>query len=196
MKKIYLLLGLVSYQTFSQDSRKSIPGRNEITFTAAVDIVLPNDRLQSKVFLKKNGIYVQAYINNIPSAVMGDFIKKYEEVKTVSWKVDDNEVTGYFYSNNEKTVVTYKKNGHLVSTRKTYDSTRLTRSVKAFLQAEINKGFSTNLITEVVDDQMTLYEVNMVNQSQICVVRLSKTKNGELEVTEKVFYNKVSAEAI
>ena len=196
MKKIYLLLGLVSGQALPQDSRKQTAGYNEITFSATASTELLAERMQSTVLLKKNGEYVLAYINNIPSAVMADFIKRYEWVENISWKVDDSEVSGYFFSNSEKIIVRYKKNGHLISTRKTYDSTKLARSVNTFLHGEINKGFSIQFVTEVIDDQTTLYEINMVNQLQICVIRLSKAKNGELELTEKIFYNKVPEEKI
>jgi len=178
MKKIYLLLGLVSYQSFSQDSQKSTQVYNEIALTATIKKTPDNERMQSKVWLKKNGVFVKAYLNNIPSAVMADFIKRYTKVQYVNWKVDDDQVNGYFDYNNEKVAVTYKKNGYLLSTRKTYDSVNLSKSLRIYIQAELNKGFQINTITEVISGEVTLYEINLVDQQQICIVRLSKNKGG------------------
>ncbi len=189
MKKIYLLLGLISSQSFSQDFAKSNTNYTGINLTTQKNAIV--ESVPTTVLMKKNGEYVKAYLNNIPSSVMADFAKRYDEIDGVTWKIDDNDITGYFNNNGQKTVVSYKKNGQLVSTRKTHDGSALSKSIRSFIQSDINKGFTINMVTEVVGELVTLYEVNLVDQQQIHIVRISRNKDAEPEVTERISYTKI-----
>ncbi len=194
MKKIFLLLGIISYQTsYCQDMAKTTVSFTNINATNDKE----NDEISpNTILIKRNGQFIKTYLNNMPSAVMADFVKKFGDVDGVTWKIDDNDVNGYFSNNGQKIVVNYKKNGHLVSTRKTYAGNILPKNIRQYVQSELNKGYSINLVTEVVGELVTLYEVNLVNQNNISIVRLSRNKDAEPEVTERIFYTKVPAGAL
>jgi hypothetical protein len=193
MKKICLLLGLVSAQCYSQDFVKTTQAHSSYQVNLNDNDNSPD---ATTVLLKRNGVYVPAYRNNIPSAVLSDFTRKFENADAVSWKVDDNEVNGSFRLNNEKISVTYKKNGHLVSSRKTYDADKMNSALLYYVQSDIKKGFKINMVTEFTSDQTTLYEINLQNQKQINIVRLSKNKDGAIEVTERLSYFKSDPEKL
>src|ERR1700741_5083822 len=98
MKKIYFLLGLISYQGYSQDFANNTTTYDRTNISSekkSIDI-------QPTVLLNKNGSYVKAYLNNLPSAIMADFVKSYEDAEDVTWKIDDNDVTGYFTYKGQK----------------------------------------------------------------------------------------------
>ena len=195
MKKIYLLLVLVSYKSFSQDYQNSTT-YTRLNLTITAEKTVPEETAPDKVLLKKNGVYIKAYRNNIPSAVLSDFTKKYEGAENVTWKVDEKEVTSCFTFKDQKIICTYKQNGHLLTTRKTYDSTKLTRRIKHFIQDELGKGYHINNITEVINEGLTQYEISLVNQFKICVVRISENKDAEPLLDEKTFYTKAEADKI
>jgi len=187
MKKIYLLLGLVSTQCYSQDFVKNTQAQS--TFQINYNNEEPPEA--TTVLLKRNGVYVPAYRNNIPSAVLADFTRKFEKADAVAWKVDDNEVNGNFKMEEQKISVTYKKNGQLISTRKIYDGKSLNNALQYYIQSDLKKGFAINLVTEYTSDGTTLYEINLQNQKQINIIRLSKNKDGAIELTERLSYFKV-----
>ena len=69
----------------------------------------------------KDGNYHRGYLNNVPSAVMTDFVQKYDGAENISWVLNDKRIDGYFEFQGQDVVVSYK-NGYLETTRKTYDS--------------------------------------------------------------------------
>ncbi len=187
MKKIYFLLVLVSCRSFSQDAQISTTAYTTAGFVTT-DKIIPEETSTVNVLLKKNGAYIRGYRNNIPSAILSDFTRKYESAENANWKVDDHEVTCIFNFNGQKIIVAYKKNGYLLSTRKTYDSSKLHKTIKPFIRSEMDKGYRISLVTEVVSDAVTLYEISLTGQSKICIVRVSRNKDGEPVLDEKIFY--------
>jgi hypothetical protein len=179
MKKLFTLLVLVSQHAFSQSF-------------AATDKVFLNERTISqeepKVYIMKNGNYHRGYINNVPSAVMNDFVQKYDGAENISWVLNDKKIDGYFEFQGQDIVVSYK-NGYLETTRKTYDSGHVSASIVRFLQGERSKGYTISKVIEIISEKNTLYEVMLLNsQRQHCVARLSRNTYGDLELIEKIYF--------
>jgi hypothetical protein len=179
MKTLVALLILLSQHAYAQHF-------------AATDRNFLEDRTISqeepKIYIMKNGNYHRGYINNVPSAIMADFVQKYDGAENISWVLNDKKVDGYFHFQGQDIVVSYK-NGYLETTRKTYDSGHVSSSIVRFLQGDRNKGYSISKVIEISSDKNTLYEVMLVNaQRQHCVARLSKNLYGDLELLEKIYF--------
>ncbi|HUR65758.1 MAG TPA: hypothetical protein VMZ03_05365 [Chitinophagaceae bacterium] len=188
MKRIFILMGLVCSYFFSQAQLSTAATFTETNFT--------DDRVPGKIMFKKNGQYVKAYLNNVPSAVLADFTKRYEDPSIVSWVIDESDITGYFNLDKESVIVSYKKDGYLVSIRKTYDSTKLVKQVRDFLHDELKKGYLINLVTEIIINDGTLYEVTLLKQQQVFVITLSKKRNGDILVSDRLYYTQVAVKNI
>lgn len=110
---------------------------------------------------------------------------------TVSWFVDGKDITGHFYNDNEYISVLYKKNGRHAFTRKVYDSTRLDQRLVTYLEEEAGKEFSVNLVTEIVKEEGTVYEISLTSHKQICLIQIFAGKGDEkLRLIDKKFLTK------
>jgi hypothetical protein len=132
---------------------------------------------KTDVKVKKGKAYKNAYVNNVSSAVAGDFASRFGE-NNVNWFVDNKEVTGYFSDNGISHTV-YYENERYLKTRSVYDSSKLSVLVRDFLEQELGKTYKINLVTEVKREEGSIYEISLSNDKKILVVTLEHA-NGHI----------------
>jgi hypothetical protein len=180
MNKIYFLLLFCAQHLFAQD----------YIDTKSFALASPTEKhdLTPRIYFKEGNSYRKAYLNNVPSEVLGEFMRNYDGASDIIWIVEGQRLTAYFSYNNEKVILNYNK-GYLESSRKTYDGSFLSRQVGYFLRNEERSGFVPELVTEVTSNGGTVIEVRMARGSEYCVQRISRSQNGNLELLEKFYYN-------
>lgn len=173
MKKILFILALLTFkENYSQVFRNVV--------------VIRHDDSRVDAGIKKNKTFSAVYANNISAIIIRDFMKKFENAKDVRWFVDDRKVKACFTNDKEYITVLYKTNGYLISTRKNFDGSRLNPGVAAFLNQELGTDFNVNLVTEITRGSDTVFEINLQNEKQICIVQLCKNKGDEeLRIIDK-----------
>jgi hypothetical protein len=180
MNKIYFLLVLCTQQLFAQD----------YIDTKNYGLASPIEKhdFSPRIYFKDGNNYRKAYLNNVPSDILGDFMRNYDGASDIIWIVEGQRLTAYFSYNNEKVILNYNK-GYLESSRKTYDGSFLSRQLGYFLRNDESSGFVPQLVTEVTSNGGTLYEVRMIRGNEYCVQRISRSQNGNFELLEKFYYN-------
>ena len=173
MKKVFLIIILLcSFQSYSQLSFNRIyekSGKKELT-----------GELGTKTS------YVKTYSNNLPVAVIADFFEKYPGVQDVAWFINEKNVTGYFQYKGQDITVSYKKDGFLLSTRKVYDRTRLSARISQYLEDEVGREYEVHMITELVKDDYTIYEVSLLSLQKLCIIQVCRNHDDErLSMVEK-----------
>lgn len=179
MKQVYALLLLVSLQSFGQDYARSITLISEKTSGE-------RSSMEYEVMLKNAGGYVPGNINNIPTPVLTTFTNDYENAVNVSWFLNEKQSTVYFNWNNELVIIKYKKDGSSFFTRKTYTVEKLDRPFNDLLKREIGTRHDVNYITEFFREDSHNYEVNMSNDKEWLMLKLTRDKvTGSLAILEK-----------
>ena len=176
MKKIFIfMILLMSVNVRAQDNHYNLFAINNI--------------MHFEVNIKKHSdVYTTGFINNVKTRVIRHFIKTFNNTTDVRWFIDEEGATAYFICNNEKVKVRYDKNGQHLSTRKTYDENKLDPLIAQWVKLEFGEEFVIYLVTEVIKDDNTIYEITLQNQFYWCIENLVKKKVPGLE---KLCENKV-----
>lgn len=175
MKILLPLLCAVGVQSYSQAHLSSPESRNST-----------EDRNRFEVAVKKDKSFTEAYTNNIPAAVFADFIERYENPGAVSWIVDGNHITARFTRENEYIILWYNRNGSLLYTRKNYDSSKLDPDIGRFVRELIPHSYNFNLVTEIIKEKGTIYEISLVDARSTCILKVHKDmKTENMEVVDK-----------
>ncbi|HEV7783656.1 MAG TPA: hypothetical protein VGO58_20435 [Chitinophagaceae bacterium] len=141
------------------------------------------------VKVRKDNSYKTAYINNVPMNVMKDFSARFGD-QDVSWFVEDKEVTGCFYEEDVYHII-YYKSGRYLKTRSVYNGLRLATEIHDFLGRELGKEYKVNLVTEVKWEDQRVYEISLMDDKKICVVKIVVSNTDEeLSIVEKTFLTK------
>jgi hypothetical protein len=183
MKYLYLMFAFATFQCYAQDDSKEINAAEE-------RLVTGNDK-QFEVFIKKNNTYAPGYLNNIPAAVLSGLTTGYPQATNVSCFVDEKFSTLYFQSKQQTVIVKYTNDGATVWLRKTYSADQLDPRITAFLKDQISAAYQIKYITETSRDEIHHFEINLANEKQWMMVKLSgEPAAGNLVVTGKqVFTN-------
>jgi len=139
----------------------------------------------SETELENKSSYVKAHVNNVPAHVMNSFLTRYPAAENVSWFVNNKEISAYFKTDGQDINVNFKKNGLLLSTRKTYDALLLDQRVREFLFHEMEPCYTFKYVTEVVHENEIVYEVSMETERDLCIVRVIDRKGQALVIEDQ-----------
>jgi hypothetical protein len=141
------------------------------------------------VRLKKNNTFTAGFINNIRADIWRSFANRFNDSTDVHWFVNENEVTASFICDSENVMIKYKKDGSLIWTRKVYQSNKLDPLVTAFLDEEIEKRFIIYLVTEIIIDNNTIYEISLQHEKESCFLQILRDhERKELKLIDKAFF--------
>lgn len=184
MKQLFVLAIFASLTAYSQDYAKqfAIPASH-------ASATGNEDEGPYEVVIKTNNGYEPGYLNNIPSAVLREFVKTYPAANNISWFLDEKTSTVYFDSDNKVCIVKFKNDGVPVLTKKSYGSKSLNPRLAAFLKDEI-AGYDIRYISEVIRETIHKYEINMVKNGVWMILRIGEDTKGNFEVTGKQTFDK------
>lgn len=124
---------------------------------------------------------MKGYINNVNSRAARHLLKNFGDANIIRWEIDEHETTAYFTHGDEQVKVRYDKDGHHISTRKTYAGDKLDRYVAFMAKKDLEKDFLISGVTELRTEDGTIYEIILQNKSYWCVVRIAESREGLLE---------------
>lgn len=155
------------------------------------ELAIKENETNLKVWLKKNNIFIDSFTNDININVYRTFIDMFGSVPDVYWFIERKEFTSYFILDSISVIGRYKKNGTLISIRKNYDATKLNPEIINFLKQELGTSFRINLVTEILREDETIYEISLQNEKNWCIVQLYKNKENEkLRIVDKKLLTK------
>lgn len=125
--------------------------------------------------------YMKGYINYVNSKAERHLLKNFGDANSIHWEIDDLESTAYFTRGEEHVKVRYDKDGHYISTRKTYPGNKLDRYIDFMSKKNLDKDFSISGVTELRMEAGNVYEIILQNKYYWCVVRIAEDRDGFLE---------------
>src|SRR5688572_5911045 len=155
------------------------------------ELAIKENETHLNEWLKKNNLFISGFTNDINTNVYKTFIDMFGSVPGVYWFIEKMEITSYFILDSISVIGRYKKNGNLISIRKNYDASKLNLEITDFLKQELGTSFSVNLVTEILREDDTIYEISLQDKKRLCIVQLYKNKENEkLRIIDKKFLTK------
>lgn len=102
----------------------------------------------------------------VHSKVLKAFRRTFKVSVPVRWSTDENFYLAYFEKDGIQHRITYRKNGQMIQTMKTYSVKHLDREVKARVE-EAYDGYDITGATEVITGQETVYFVNIESRRKL-----------------------------
>ncbi|RYY17985.1 MAG: hypothetical protein EOO04_24720 [Chitinophagaceae bacterium] len=119
--------------------------------------------------------------SSVNSKVLKSFHRNFKTKTPVRWSTDEKFYLAYFVKDGIQHRVTYRKNGGMIQTLKTYSAEHLNRDVRSQVE-ETYDGYDITGVTELTQNYETVYFVNIESRRKLKEV---VAYNGQLMVRKQ-----------
>ncbi|MHA4846111.1 hypothetical protein ACX0G7_18180 [Flavitalea antarctica] len=113
--------------------------------------------VSSHTLVRKATLTEESAVN---SRVLKSFYRNFKAPAPVQWSTDDQFYLAYFVNDGVQHRITYRKNGKMVQTLKTYAAEKLNKDIRSQVE-EAYDGYDITGVTELTSDLDTVYFVNI-----------------------------------
>ncbi len=117
---------------------------------------------------------------NISSKALDSFNTDFNNVRNIKWFAGDNIYIVSFEQNDIRTRINYDKDGRFLSSVRYYTESNLPFNVLLKIK-EKYKGKTIKIVTELIEDDMIRYSVNVEDEENIYVIESNSDANIHLE---------------
>jgi hypothetical protein len=104
--------------------------------------------------------------SSVNSKVLKSFRRSFKTQTPVQWSTDEQFYLAYFVENGIQHRITYRKNGSMVQTMKTYSAEHLDKNVRSQVE-ETYDGYDITGVTELSSESDTVYFVNIESRRKL-----------------------------
>ena len=119
--------------------------------------------LSSNNLVRKATLTEESSVN---SKVLKSFHRNYKMDAPVQWSTDEQFYLAYFVKEGVQHRITYRKNGSMVQTMKTYSAKHLNKDVRSQIE-ETYDGYDITGVTELSSNSDTVYFVNIESRRKL-----------------------------
>lgn len=138
------------------------------------------------VLKKENNTYVALHINNVNPHAVRNLVTTYENAINLEWTIDENGITADFINNKKTVKLNYDNLGNLLTARISYTGESLEPFLAKYAKRLAGKDYTVERVTEVNRGEKIIYEINLQNHSQICIITLVTDKQKGIERTDSI----------
>lgn len=154
MKKSILIVAFALTTTISiftgAQAQTSAPVSNMLNLTS-------NTMLTRSVLTEESSVHAR---------VLKAFNRNFKTAAPVQWSTDDQYYLAYFVKDGIQNRVTYRKNGQMIQSMKTYGAKHLNNETKSQVE-EAYDGYDITSVTEITSQGETVYFVNIESRRKL-----------------------------